>query len=84
MEIRKNVDEKILPQQWRFFSLSKISEELARCFRGSDGGEDPKLDPILIEGEEKWDVHKVPEKRTKNGTLEYRIRWLDPAPWKDK
>jgi len=28
-------------------------------------------------------VNKVLEKRTKNGTLEYRIRWLDSSPWKN-
>lgn len=28
-------------------------------------------------------MDKVLEKRTKNGTLEYRIRWLDSNPWKN-
>ena len=29
-----------------------------------------------------WDAGKALEKRTKNGALEYRMRWLVSAPWK--
>ena len=45
------------------------------------GDEDPEPQPILVEGEEEWEVEKVLDVRTRRSKLEYLVQWVDSPPY---
>ena len=49
----------------------------------SRDGEDPEPQPILVEGEEEWEVSQVLDKRIKKGEVEYLIEWVDSPPYEN-
>jgi hypothetical protein len=64
----------ILPPHYRIHNVFHISL-LERWESRTGQEENTQLPDVNYEGEEVWEVEKILQKRTRNGQLQYKLRW---------
>ncbi len=64
-----------LPSHHKFHPVFNVSR-LERYLPRDHDNPEYRTDSIEVDGEEQWEVDRILDRRTRNGTVEYLVRWV--------